>query len=68
MVKILRGREKLNVQKDLEFNKMFSSSWRHSIRSLDKKKPYKDVRHWEENGEHTSLSDHESEFSYSDGY
>ena len=68
MIKILRGRERLKLKKDNKFDTVFSNSWRHSIRSLDKKFNYKDLRYWESKGEGESLSDNESEISYSDGY
>ena len=50
IVNILRGRETYTFEKDPEFDRKFSETWRISLKSLYKHYDIKDLKRWEEAG------------------
>ena len=47
LIEILRGREKLGIPKNHQFDQFFKNSWRFYVRSLQKEFKITDIKHWE---------------------
>ena len=50
LIKILRGREKLGIPKNHQFDQYFKDSWRFYVRSFQKEFKNTDIKHWEWTG------------------